>query len=85
MTRCLQKEKFTKILPPVSRFGGGNRAAKKKTVIERLKAYFEKYYGLGVATFVSKREEDKVITYDFANSQVSMVAEETRVYGKKED
>lgn len=74
-----------KILPPVSRFGGGNRAAKKKTVIERLKAYFEKYYGLGVATFVSKREEDKVITYDFANSQVSMVAEETRVYGKKED
>ena len=50
-----------KILPPVSRFGGGNRAAKKKAVIERLKVYFEKYYGLGAATFVAKREEDKVI------------------------
>ena len=36
-----------KILPPVSRFGGGNRAAKKKTVIDRLKAYFEKFYGIG--------------------------------------
>lgn len=74
-----------KILPPVSRFGGGNRAAKKKIVIARLKAYFEKYYGLGVATFVAKQEEDKVITYDFVNSQVSMVAEDTREYGKKED
>lgn len=74
-----------KILPPVSRFGGGNRAAKKKTVIDRLKAYFEKYYGLGAATFVAKREEDKVITYDFTNSKISMVAEDTREYGKKED
>lgn len=36
-----------KIMPPVSRFGGGNRALKKKTVIDRLKAYFEKFYGIG--------------------------------------
>lgn len=37
-----------KILPPVSRFGGGggNRAAKKQTVIEKLKVFFEKYLGL---------------------------------------
>ena len=35
-----------KIMPPVSRFGGGNRAAKKKTVIDRLMAYFEKFYGI---------------------------------------
>lgn len=35
------------IMPPVSRFGGGNRNAKKKTVIDRLKAYFEKFYGIG--------------------------------------
>lgn len=74
-----------KILPPVSRFGGGNRAAKKKIVIERLKAYFEKYYGLGVAGFVAKQEEDKVITYDFAKTPVYMVAEEPAEYGKKED
>lgn len=35
-----------KIMPPVSRFGGGNRAAKKKNIIEKLKAFFEKYFGL---------------------------------------
>lgn len=33
------------ILPPVSRFGGG-RAMKKQGVIEKLKAFFEKYMGL---------------------------------------
>ena len=36
-----------KILPPVSRFsGGGKRVQKKQTVIEKLKAFFEKYLGL---------------------------------------
>ena len=36
-----------KIMPPVSRFGGGNRAQKKQTIIKKLKAFFEKYYGIG--------------------------------------
>jgi type I restriction enzyme R subunit len=36
-----------KLMPPVSRFGGGNRAAKKQTVIERLKAFFERFFGIG--------------------------------------
>lgn len=36
-----------KILPPISRFSGGsNRALKKQTVIEKLKTFFEKYFGL---------------------------------------
>ncbi|MDR1458776.1 MAG: type I restriction endonuclease subunit R, partial [Bacteroidales bacterium] len=35
-----------KILPPVSRFGGGNRAAKKQGIIEKLMKFFEKYFGL---------------------------------------
>ncbi|MDD4022352.1 MAG: type I restriction endonuclease subunit R [Synergistaceae bacterium] len=35
-----------KILPPASRFGGGNRAAKKQSVIARLMQFFEKYFGL---------------------------------------
>ena len=35
-----------RIMPPVSRFGGGNRAAKKQGVIERLMQFFEKYFGL---------------------------------------
>lgn len=34
------------IMPAVSRFGGGNRAEKKKRVIERLMGYYEKYVEL---------------------------------------
>lgn len=34
------------IMPAVSRFGGGNRAEKKKQVIDRLMAYYEKYLDL---------------------------------------
>jgi hypothetical protein len=40
-----------KILPPVSRFGGGGRAQKKQTVIDKLKSFFEKYFGLGINPF----------------------------------
>ena len=35
-----------KILPAMSRFGGGNRQEKKKNVIEKLKEFFEKYFGV---------------------------------------
>ncbi len=35
-----------KILPPMSRFGGGNRQEKKKTVIEKIQHFFERYFGL---------------------------------------
>ena len=34
-----------RIMPPVSRFGGG-RAKKKQGLIERLLVFFEKYFGL---------------------------------------
>ena len=37
-----------KLLPPVSRFGGGNRAEKKLGVIEKLKGFFDKYLGLTI-------------------------------------
>ena len=36
-----------KIMPPISRFGGVGRAKKKLGVIEKLKAFFEKYFGIG--------------------------------------
>lgn len=36
-----------RIMPPVSRFGGDNRAMKKQTVIGKLKVFFEKYFGIG--------------------------------------
>jgi type I restriction enzyme R subunit len=35
-----------KILPAMSRFGGGNREKKKATVIEKLKAFFERFFGI---------------------------------------
>ena len=39
-----------RILPPVSRFGGGkaggNRSEVKKTVVDRLRDFFEKYFGV---------------------------------------
>ena len=35
-----------RLMPPVSRFGGGNRTAKKQGVIDRLKAYYEKFFGI---------------------------------------
>ena len=35
-----------KILPPVSRFSGGNRVGKKQSIIEKFLAFFEKYFGL---------------------------------------
>lgn len=35
-----------KLLSPVSRFGGGKRDQEKQSVIEKLKGFFEKYFGL---------------------------------------
>lgn len=44
-----------KIMPPVSRFGGA-REKKKQDVIDRLKIFFEKYFGIGgSATFTKKK------------------------------
>lgn len=35
-----------RILPPMSRFGGGNRHEKKKSVIDKIQAFFDRYFGL---------------------------------------
>lgn len=40
---------INKIMPPMSRFGGGNRAKKKLIVIEKISNFFEKYFGIGEA------------------------------------
>ncbi|MFQ9908413.1 MAG: type I restriction endonuclease subunit R [Acutalibacter sp.] len=43
-----------KLMPPVSRFGGGGaRAKKKQTIIEKLKAFFERFFGIGGSNFNS--------------------------------
>ena len=41
-----------KLLPPVSRFGGdGARAKKKQTVIDKLKKFFQRFFGIGETDF----------------------------------
>ena len=72
-----------KLMPPISRFGGGGRAKKKQGVIDKLKTFFEKYFGIGgPASFVE--QEHKVITYDFDRPEpLSMVAEPKTPYGEK--
>ena len=47
-----------KIMPAMSRFGGGNREKKKLGIIERIKAFFEKYFGIGHAPNFSDSEDD---------------------------
>lgn len=47
-----------KIMPPISRFGNSRRADKKQTIIDKLKAFFEKYFGIG--TMFRSNEEKKV-------------------------
>ena len=37
---------INKILPPTSRFGGGNRGLKKQTVLQRIIGFFEKFFGI---------------------------------------
>ena len=47
-----------KILPPMSRFAGGNRAQKKQTVIDRLKVFFERFFGIASADFSGDKKTD---------------------------
>ena len=36
-----------KLMPPISRFGDGNRVEKKQTIIVKLQAFFERFFGIG--------------------------------------
>lgn len=45
-----------KLMPPVSRFGGGGRAQKKQGVIDKLKSFFDKFFGIGGSLMA---EDDK--------------------------
>ena len=71
-----------KLMPPVSRFGSSGRDKKKQGVIEKLKAFFERYYGIGgYGNFAE--EEHKSVVYDFdGGGDVKMVAEDVR-FGEK--
>jgi len=63
-----------KLMPPVSRFGGGNRAAKKQTIIDKLKAFFERFFGIGDASFAKIKKVNA--NYNYNAEPLMMVAEE---------
>lgn len=67
-----------RLMPPVSRFGGGSRDKKKLTIIEKLKVFFEKYFGLVSLTWPTA--ESKTMNYDYTARQppLEMVAEGTQ-------
>jgi len=48
-----------KFMPPVSRFGGGGRAKKKQTVIDNLKAFFERFFGVGGSFTANEPKQGK--------------------------
>ena len=67
-----------KILPPMRRFGGGNRAEKKENIIIKVKKFFEKYFGLGTADRNDDGIEYKVT--DEESNNLSRVAEDEEKY-----
>ena len=70
-----------KLMPPVSRFGGGKRAEKKQGVISKLKTFFEKYFGIGGSA--SFTEEPQPFTYNTSSEPALMVAEDKAPYNTK--
>lgn len=67
-----------KILPPMRRFGGGNRAERKESIIEKIKKFFEKYFGIW-----NSDNNEAAIVYDITEEDtesLSMVAEEGEEY-----
>ena len=63
-----------KLLPPMSRFGGG-RDKKKQQVIDKLNIFFEKYYGIGGTAFSTKSEQILEISGENSSNVLKMVAE----------
>lgn len=70
-----------KLMPPVSRFGGGKRAEKKQSVISKLKTFFEKYFGIGGSG--SFTDESNQFTYDTPSDPTLMVAEDKTSYDEQ--
>lgn len=70
-----------KLMPPVSRFGGGKRTKKKQGIISKLKTFFEKYFGIGGSA--SFTEEQKPITYNTPSEPSLMVADDKAPYNTK--
>ncbi len=76
---------FDLLLPPISRFDAGNtREKKKQSIIEKLKAFFEKYFGLFNPT--DTITESKVVDYQDTMNQAPLgtLADESASHEEKE-
>ena len=65
-----------KILPPMRRFGGGNRTEKKETIIGKVLKFFDKYLGISNVEKNSSEYEGE----DTHDKNLGMVAEEQKEY-----
>ena len=67
--------RIDKIMPSVSRFGGG-REREKRTIIEKLKAFFECFFGIGVSFTGGDIWKLKGVIYILTNPSFPEVCED---------
>ena len=70
-----------KILPPMRLFGGGNKTARKQTIIEKILKFFEKYFGLNLKP---DTDDDIEYTVKEEDDDYLMVAEDDEDYNVDE-
>ena len=72
---------YAMAIPPVSRFGGTGRAKKKQSVVDKLKAFFVKYFGLGGSSMFEEVVYESSGVYDVdKEAELERVAEKKIVY-----
>ncbi len=70
-----------KLMPPVSRFGGGGRAKKKQGVIDKLKAFFEKFFGIGGSITFTGHENEAIVSDIDSQNDLPIAADPPGSYG----
>lgn len=73
-----------KLMPPVSRFGSSKRTIKKQGVIDKLKLFFEKFFGVG-GSFIAEESENVHYTNMIHTQPTFMIAEDKDSYKVEKD